>query len=36
MRIDPNFSLERFARTIPFRQALVDDLVAAWRKAGLK
>ncbi|MCU0597466.1 MAG: tetratricopeptide repeat protein [Desulfobacterota bacterium] len=36
MRIDPQFSLERFARTLPFRQALVDDLVIAYRKAGLK
>jgi TolB-like protein/class 3 adenylate cyclase len=36
MRIDPQFSLERFAKTFPFRQALVDQLVEAWRKAGLK
>ena len=35
-RIDPQFSLERYARTIPFRQPLVDELVKAWRKAGLK
>jgi len=36
MRIDPQFSLERWAKTFPFRQALVDQLVEAWRKAGLK
>jgi len=36
MRIDPQFSLERYAKTIPLRQALVDQLVEAWRKAGLK
>jgi adenylate cyclase len=36
MRIDPQFSLERYAKTSPFRQALVDQLVEAWRKAGLK
>jgi adenylate cyclase len=36
MRIDPQFSLERYARTIPYRRALVDELVLAYRKAGLK
>ena len=36
MRIDPQFSLERFARSFPYRQALVKELVQAWRKAGLK
>jgi len=36
MRIDPQFSLERYAKTLPIRQALVDQLVEAWRKAGLK
>ena len=36
MRIDPQFSLERYAKTFPFRQALVDQLVETWRKAGLK
>jgi adenylate cyclase len=36
MRIDPQFSLERYARTIPYRRALVDELVMAYRKAGLK
>ena len=29
MRIDPQFSLERYAKMIPFRQALVDQLVEA-------
>jgi len=36
MRIDPQFSLERWAKMFPFRQALVDQLVVTWRKAGLK
>jgi hypothetical protein len=36
MRIDPQFSLERYAKTLPIRQALIDQLVEAWRKAGLK
>ena len=36
MRIDPQFSLERWAKMFPFRQELVDQLVEAWRKAGLK
>ena len=36
MRIDPQFSLERWAKMFPFRQELVDHLVEAWRKAGLK
>jgi adenylate cyclase len=36
MRIDPQFSLERYAKTLPLRQALVDQSVEAWRKAGLK
>jgi adenylate cyclase len=36
MRIDPQFSLERYAKTIPYRQALVDQQVEALRKAGLK
>jgi len=36
MRIDPQFSLKRFARSFPYRQALVKELVQAWRKAGLK
>jgi len=36
MRIDPQFSLERYAKTWPLRQALVDQQVEAMRKAGLK
>jgi len=36
MRIDPQFSLERYAKMVPFRQALVDQFVEACRKAGLK
>ena len=36
MRIDPQFSLERWAKMFPFRQELVDQLVEACRKAGLK
>jgi adenylate cyclase len=36
MRIDPKFSLERFARSFPYRKELVEELVIAWRKAGLK
>ena len=34
--IGPNFFLERWAKKIPFRQALVDQLVGVLRKAGLK
>jgi adenylate cyclase len=36
MRIDPQFSMERWAKMIPFRQELADQLVEACRKAGLK
>ena len=36
MRIDPKSSLENFARSFPYRKELVDELVIAWRKAGLK
>ena len=36
MRIDPQFSLDRYAKMYPFRQALVDQVVEALRKAGLK
>jgi adenylate cyclase len=36
MRIDPGFSLERWAKTHPLRQERVNQLVEAWRKAGLK
>ncbi len=36
MRIDPQFSLERYAKTLPLRQALGDQFFEAMRKAGLK
>ncbi|UCE53550.1 MAG: tetratricopeptide repeat protein [Desulfobacterales bacterium] len=36
MRIDPKFSLERFARSFPYRKELIEELVYAWRKAGLE
>jgi adenylate cyclase len=36
MRIDPKFSLNRFARSYPYRKELVEELVHAWRKSGLK
>jgi adenylate cyclase len=36
MKIDPQFSLDRWAKMIPFRQELADQLVGACRKAGLK
>jgi adenylate cyclase len=36
MRIDPKFSLERFASSFPYRKELVEELTHAWRKAGLK
>jgi adenylate cyclase len=37
MRIDPKFSLESYARRIPFKdQKATDDYVSALRKAGLK
>ena len=37
MRIDPKFSLESYARRVPFKdQKATDDYVSALRKAGLK
>jgi TolB-like protein/class 3 adenylate cyclase/cytochrome c-type biogenesis protein CcmH/NrfG len=36
MRIDPQFSLERYTKTWPLRQELIDQSVEALRKAGLK
>jgi adenylate cyclase len=36
MRIDPQFSVERYAKMVPYNQALVDQQVKALRKAGLK
>jgi adenylate cyclase len=37
MRIDPKFSVESYARRVPFKdQKAIDDYVSALRKAGLK
>ncbi len=37
LRIDPNFSAESFARRFPAKdQKVIDDLISALRKAGLK
>jgi len=37
MRIDPNFSLESHIRILPFKnRKVIDDIVSALRKAGLK
>jgi adenylate cyclase len=36
MRIDPQFSVERYTKTWPLRQALIDQSVEALHKAGLK
>jgi adenylate cyclase len=37
MRIDPKFSLESYARRLPYKdQKNIDDVVSALRKAGLK
>jgi len=37
LRIDPKFSVESFARRLPYKdQKVIDDLVSALRKAGLK
>jgi tetratricopeptide (TPR) repeat protein len=37
LRIDPKFSLERFAKTLTYKnQAEIDRCVEALRKAGLK
>jgi adenylate cyclase len=37
LRIHPKFSLEHYAKTLPFKdQSVVDDTVARLRKAGLK
>ncbi len=37
LRIDPTFSLESYARRIPYKdQKAIDDSVSAWRNAGLK
>jgi adenylate cyclase len=37
MRIDPTFSVESYARRLPYKdQKAIDDIVSALRKAGLK
>jgi len=37
LKIDPTFSLEQFARGLPFRdKSFINRSVNAWRKAGLK
>jgi len=37
LRIDPTFSLESFARRLPYKdQKTVEDRVSAWHKLGLK
>jgi adenylate cyclase len=37
LRIDPKFSVESFARRLPYKdQKIIDDFVSALRKAGLK
>jgi hypothetical protein len=37
LRIDPKFSLERFAKTLTYKnQAEIDRYIGALRKAGLK
>jgi adenylate cyclase len=37
LRINPKFSLEYYAKTLPFRnQAVIDRYIEALRKAGLK
>jgi adenylate cyclase len=37
MRIDPKFSVDSYARRLPYKdQKVIDDLLSAWRKAGLK
>jgi adenylate cyclase len=35
LRIDPMFSLERYAKTVPFRKAEKEPWIAALRKAGI-
>jgi adenylate cyclase len=37
MRIDPNFSVESYAKRVPFKdQKVIDNIVSALRKAGLR
>jgi tetratricopeptide (TPR) repeat protein len=36
LRINPKFSLERYAQTLPFTKPVADRIVEDLRKAGLK
>jgi adenylate cyclase len=37
LRIDPNFSLDRFSKVLPYKdQSVTDNLISVCRKAGLK
>jgi adenylate cyclase len=37
LKINPTFSVEKFARRLPYRdKSFVDCSIDAWRKAGLK
>jgi hypothetical protein len=36
LRINPKFSLERYAKMLPFPQPIADRIVEDLRKAGLK
>jgi hypothetical protein len=36
LRINPKFSLERYAKTLPFTKPVADRVVEDLRKAGLK
>jgi len=36
LRVNPQFSLERYARTLPFTKPVADRIVEDLRKAGLK
>jgi len=36
LRINPKFSLERYAKILPFPQPVVDRIIEDLRKAGLK
>jgi hypothetical protein len=36
LRINPKFSLERYAKILPFPQPVADRIVEDLRKAGLK
>jgi hypothetical protein len=36
LRINPKFSLERYAKTLPFTKTVADRIVEDLRKVGLK